>query len=216
MRRVPVPCLALVTDVKRYGDRPLAEVVEAAVRGGVDLVQLRVRDESSGPEGVLRLAQEVRQALGDSTLLFINRYPDVALKAGADGVHLPEADERVTRSDLPEGLLIGRSVHSPSAAQRARRAGADLLFAGAMFPTPSHPDVKPSGPDLIRDIKRSGPIAETGPVIGIGGINRSNVGAVIAAGADGVAVIGAIWGSANPEAAARQLRTSIDERREND
>jgi thiamine monophosphate synthase len=89
-----------------------------------------------------------------------------------------------------------------------------------MFPTPSHPDIKPAGPDLISDIKRCAPIAEPvaaiGPVIGIGGIDPVNAGLVMDAGADGVAVIGAIWGSADPETAARRLRASIDERRESD
>ncbi len=83
-----------------------------------------------------------------------------------------------------------------------------------MFPTPSHPDVKPSGPGLVSDVKRSMPVGEIGPVIGIGGIDPSNAGAVMDAGADGVAVIGAIWGSVDPETAARRLRERIDERRE--
>jgi thiamine-phosphate diphosphorylase len=216
LRRVPVPCLALVTDAARFRDRPLGEVVSAAVRGGVDLVQLRVRQEGSGPKDVLRIAQEIRRAIGNDALLFINGYPEVAVESGADGVHLPEADEDVARADLPPGLLIGRSVHSASAAKKAQRAGADLLLAGAMFLTPSHPGIKPSGPGLVSDIKRSAPPGVIGPVIGIGGIDPDNAGLVMDAGADGVAVIGAIWGSADPEAAARQLRASIDQRRESD
>lgn len=188
----------------------MAQVVEAAIRGGVDLVQLRVPDDRHSPDEVLAMANELRGVIGDRALLFINGHPDVAAASGADGVHLPEARDAVTRADLPQGLLIGRSVHSVAAAERATQAGADLLVAGAMYATRSHPGRAPNGPEMIGAIQ---PIA-TGPVIGIGGIDPSNARAVMNAGADGVAVIGAIWGSVDARVAARGLRESIDNRRE--
>jgi thiamine-phosphate pyrophosphorylase len=182
--------------------------VAEAISGGVDLVQLRVRDERYGPGEVLAMARELRRVTRDRALLFINGHPGIAAQSGADGVHLPEASDTVTRADLPHGLLIGRSVHSPAAAERAKQAGADLLVAGAMFATRSHPGLAPIGPGLIGAIR---PLT-TVPVIGIGGIDPSNARTVMDAGADGVAVIGAIWGSADARVAARQLREIIDRR----
>ena len=185
-------------------------MVAEAIRGGVDLVQLRVRDDRHGPGDVLVMARELRRITGDRALLFINGHPGIAAQSGADGVHLPETSDTVTRADLPKGLLIGRSVHSPAAARRAERAGADLLVAGAMFATRSHPGLAPTGTELISAIK---PLAGV-PVIGIGGIDPLNAHAVMNAGADGIAVISAIWGSADARVAARELRESIDDRRE--
>jgi thiamine-phosphate pyrophosphorylase len=185
--------------------------VAQAISGGVDLVQLRVRDERYGPGEILAMARELRRITKGRALLFINGHPGIAVQSGADGVHLPEASDTVTRADLPDGLLIGRSVHSPAAAKRAQQAGADLLIAGAMYATHSHPGLAPNGPELIGAIR--GAIRSV-PVIGIGGITPSNAHAVMDAGADGIAVIGAIWDSADARVAARELRESIDESRE--
>lgn len=184
----------------------MAEVVAAALRGGVDLVQLRVHEPQYGHDEVLEIALALRSVTENRALLFINGYPDIAARSGADGVHLPETDDSIDRSRLRARLLIGRSVHSAAAAERARRAGADLLVAGAMFPTGSHPGRAAAGLGLIKEIR----VAGTAPVIGIGGVDHSNAAAVMAAGADGIAVIGAIWASPDPEAAARRLRGIID------
>jgi len=224
--RIPAPCLILVTDPSpplvtapdsgpaRYGESHLAQIVDAAIEGGVDLVQLRVRDERCGPGEILAMAHELKRVTGNRALLFINGHPDIAVASGADGVHLPEALDTVTRADLPQGLLIGRSVHSPAAAERAARAGSDVLVAGAMFATRSHPGLAPNGAKLIGAIRGAiGPYA-TVPVIGIGGIDPSNAHTVMNAGADGIAVIGAIWGSADAQVATRALRESIDKRLE--
>ncbi len=173
-------------------------------------MQLRVREERYEPEAVLAMARDLKGVTGDEALLFVNGYPEVAVESGADGVHLPEAEEAVTRTDLPKGLLIGRSVHSVDAAMQAGQAGVDLLIAGAMFQTQSHPDVTPAGIGLIGDVRR----AATVPVIGIGGIGPTNATRVMSAGADGIAVVGAVWGSHDPEAATRELYECIDGRLE--
>ncbi len=205
MDRIPSPCLALVTPPERRCAERLGEVVESAVRGGVNLVQLRVRGQERDPDEILDLAITLRGATRGSAVLFINGYPQIALDSGADGVHLPESGESVERDLLPAGLMVGRSVHSPGAIDRALSAGTDLLVAGAVFPTASHPGAVPAGVELIERACRSTDV----PVIGIGGIGPDNAASVVGAGAVGVAVIGAIWESSDPESAARHLLDRI-------
>ena len=205
MDRIPRPCLALVTPPERRCAGRLGEVVESAVRGGVNLVQLRVRGQERDPDEILDLAITLRGATRGSAVLFINGYPQIALDSGADGVHLPESGESMERDVLPAGLMVGRSVHSPGAIDRALRAGTDLLVAGAVFPTASHPGAVPAGVELIERACRSTDV----PVIGIGGIGPGNAASVVGAGAVGVAVIGAIWESSDPESAARHLLDRI-------
>lgn len=205
MDRIPRPCLALVTPPERRPAGLLCEVVESAVRGGVNLVQLRVRGQELDPEEILDLAITLRRATRGSAVMFINGYPQIALESGADGVHLPESGESVERDLLPAGLMVGRSVHSPGAIDRALRAGTDLLVAGAVFRTASHPGVAPAGVGLIERACRLTDV----PVVGIGGIGPGNAASVVGAGAVGVAVIGAIWESSDPESAARHLLDRI-------
>ena len=205
MDRIPRPCLALVTPPERRGAGHLGEVVESAVRGGVNLVQLRVRGQERDLNEILDLAVALRRATRGAALLFVNGYPQIAVESGADGVHLPESSESMERGLLPAGLMVGRSVHSPGAITRALRAGTDLLVAGAVFPTASHPGVAPAGVELIEQACRSTDV----PVIGIGGIGPANAASVVCAGAVGVAVISAIWDSDEPESAARHLLDGI-------
>ena len=167
----------------------------------MNLVQLRVRGEERDPGEILDLALTLRQATRGAALLFVNGHPQIAVESGADGIHLPESNESTASDLLPAGLMVGRSVHSPGAIARALRAGTDLLLAGAVFPTASHPGVAPAGVELVEHACRSTDL----PVLGIGGIGPSNAASVVRAGAAGVAVVGAIWGSAEPESAARHL-----------
>lgn len=205
MDRIPRPCLALVTPPERRCAGLLGEVVESAVRGGVNLVQLRVRGPLLAPDEILDLAITLRRATRGAALLFVNGHPQIAVESGADGVHLPESSESMERDLLPAGLMVGRSVHSHGATARALRAGTDLLVAGAVFSTASHPGVAPAGVELIERACRSTDV----PVIGIGGIGPTNAASVVRAGAVGVAVIGAIWESSEPESAARHLLDRI-------
>ena len=195
------------------GDRRgLVQRVDEAVAGGVDMVQLRAKELPAGD--LLELAVAIKQAINGRALFLVNDRADVALAAGADGVQLgerampPAAARRVVGPDC----LIGRSVHSPEGAAAAQGDGADFLVVGAMFPTSTHPGVSPAGPGLLRDISR---ISDGGgggvPLIGIGGINEHNVGAVMRAGATGVAVISGILGaSCAGQAAARLKREMLD------
>ena len=197
--------LCLVTDRRRCAGRPLEEVVEAAVSGGVDMVQLREKDMAAGP--LLELALRLRHVTASRASLFVNDRIDVALACRADGVQLGENSIPVEAArDLVGGdLLVGRSVHSVESAVDASRAGADLLVFGTVFATASHPGQPPGGTGPLVEISRH----DTAPVLGIGGVTPENVGEVVEAGASGAAVITAITESPDPREAARALRRAM-------
>lgn len=203
---LPQPCLMLVTDRRRCHHRALPAVVATAVDGGVNAVQLR---EKGLPAGELwELACQLRQVTQGRALLLINDRLDVALAVGADGVQLPEDSLPVTaaRRVSGDGLLIGRSVHSLEGAVQAEREGADFLVVGTIFATPSHPDVVPGGAEFLALTRSSTRL----PLLAIGGIGRDNVREVVAAGADGCAIISAILATADPHRAASELRAALD------
>ena len=187
------------------GPGDLVDRVAQAVRGGVDLVQLREKDLPGGE--LLRLAGSLLAAIGGRAVLVVNERADVALAAGAQGVQLGEDGLPVSaaRKTLGRGALIGRSVHSGPAAVRAEADGADLLVVGTMFASSSHPGEKPAGPGLMRQVSRDCGL----PLIGIGGITPGNAPELIEAGASGVAVITGILAASDPEAAAAELKEAI-------
>ncbi len=198
---LPYPFLCLVTD-RTLCNGPLEEVVAAAVSGGVDAVQLREKDMPAGE--LLELARRLRAVTRDKALLLINDRLDVALAAGADGLHLPEASLSVqdARSVTPSNLLVGKSVHGLPAASLASGEGADYLVLGTIFPTASKPGADTGGLAFLSEVASQ----VDAPVVAIGGIDASNAGSVIEAGAHGVAVVSAILGSPDPEKAARELK----------
>ncbi len=202
---VPIPCLCLVTD-RTVGDPDsLVKRVAAAVTGGVDMVQVREKDMPGAK--LLELVVSLKEAVGDQAVVLVNERVDVAFASGVSGVHLGEDGLGVAtaRRILGDGYLVGRSVHSLAAAEEAEAQGADFLIVGTMYSTRSHPGALPAGPELMRNISRHCRV----PLIGIGGINESNLGEVFRAGASGVAVITSILNSDDPEAAAWRLKTAM-------
>ena len=203
---LPNPALCLVTDRRVCPPDELPGRVAAAVAGGVDIVQLRDKEEAGG--ALLELAAALRGVTRKSAILLVNERADVATACGADGVQLGEAamPTASARPILPEGSIIGRSVHSVEGATQAEASGADFLLVGTMFATRSHPGEEPSGPDLLARIRTAcGGI----PLLAIGGITADNVAQVMQAGADGVAVITAILASPDPERAASEIKSAM-------
>ena len=205
MRLPEPPILCLVTDRRRCGGRPLEEIVDAAVSGGADIVQLREKDMPAGQ--LLELALRIRDITDSKAGLFVNDRIDVALACEADGVQLGAESIPVEAArDLVRGdLLIGRSVHAVDSAIDASLAGADLLIFGAVFATATHPGRPPGGVGPLAELSRH----DTAPVLGIGGIAPGNVGQVVDAGASGAAVITAITESHDPQEAARALKQAM-------
>ncbi|MBI2855901.1 MAG: thiamine phosphate synthase [Chloroflexi bacterium] len=202
---VPTPCLCLVTDRKLCSDGSLAERVAAAVAGGVDMVQLRERDLPGGE--LMELALTLRSITRNKALLVVNDRLDVALAAGADGLHLPEDSlaVRYARQVVPPRFLVGKSVHNVESAQRAATEGASYLVLGTIFPTSSKPGAATGGPSRVSEVAKK----VVCPVLAIGGVDSGNVASVIGADAHGVAVISAILGAPDPEGAARELKGAM-------
>ncbi len=202
---VPRPVLCLVTRPVDGEGRSLVETVEQAVGGGATMVQLRDKDMPAFD--MCALAIELSRAIDGRALLFVNDRIDVALACGADGVQLGERGPATRRAKEKAGrrLLIGRSVHSAAGAAEAASAGADLLVLGTIFPTASHPEGPFGGKGLVSETAGKVSI----PVVAIGGVEAGNAGAVMNAGASGVAVISAIMDSPDPKTAAAQLSKAI-------
>jgi thiamine-phosphate diphosphorylase len=176
--------LCLVTDRHR---RPVLDHCRDAVRAGVDLIQLR--EPGLEAHALLTLATRLVEMTRDTpTRVVVNDRLDVAVAAGAHGVHLRGdsiAPERA-RSMVPAGFLIGRSVHGAGEAVRVTR-GADYCVAGTVFPTPSKPGLRqPLGLEGLEAIVRAVPL----PVLAIGGVSMERIEAVAATGAAGMAAIG--------------------------
>ena len=185
----------------------LIDAVDAAIQGGVNMVQLR--DRVSTGQARAELADAIRAITKDRAVFVINGDPDLAAQTGADGVHLPEAAMPVSTARQIAGpqVLVGRSVHSTSAAQSAAAEGADYVVAGTVYPSPTHPGGQASGTAIIRDIVCVVDL----PVIGIGGIDASNAARVMDAGARGVACISAILAAKDPRLAAAAISDAINQ-----
>ena len=165
---------------------------------------VEVRAHELDHERLSILAEQIVAAIGKDAVVVVNRDRSVALDSGAHGVHLREG-EMLSRKQLDSDLLVGQSVHSVESAVRAEREGADYVILGTIFPSASHPGGRTGGTELVGEVTQRLAI----PVIGIGGITSENARDVIDAGASGVAVIGAIIGSADPFAAAGELADAV-------
>ena len=199
--------LYVITDEEIGRGLSHAEIARRAVEGGADVIQLR--DKHLSGRDLFTAAAAIREITLDAGALFIvNDRLDVALAAGADGVHLGADDlpVRCARRIAPPGFIVGVSVDSVDSAIRAEAAGADYVALSPTFPTTSKDDAGPGhGPATLSAIRSRVSV----PVVAIGGINRENVDRVIAAGADGVAVISAVIGEPDIAAAAWDMRALI-------
>jgi len=202
-----IPCLHVITDTTLQ-DRHSHEALAAfAVAGGAGAVQLR--DKDMGDDEMIATALRMGAICAPAgAVLIVNDRVAVACAAGAGGVHLGRGDASVAdaRARMGAEAIIGATAGTVAQALEAQAAGADYVGFGHVFPTPSkRKDTPPVGIDGLREACAALSI----PVIAIGGITADNVPAVMAAGAWGVAVIGAVCGAPDPEAAARALARAV-------
>ncbi|HHT75043.1 MAG: thiamine phosphate synthase [Methanomassiliicoccaceae archaeon] len=201
--------LYVVTDRKQAKGRSHHEVVEMALAGGADVIQLR--DKDMDDRGLLALASDLRELTARmGALLIVNDRPDIALASNADGVHLGQDDMPVAavRRILPPSMIVGASVGTVSEAVRAEEEGASYVALSPVFSTGSKDDAGPGrGLEMLSRMKDAVSI----PVVAIGGIDGSNAASVIEAGADGIAVISAVVSQDDIEASARSLRQIVAE-----
>jgi thiamine-phosphate pyrophosphorylase len=184
--------------------------LEAALRGGVDLVQLRMKDADD--DAVVAAARRFKRLCADfGALLIVNDRPDLAAAADADGVHLGQDDVAVAaaRQQLGEDRLIGLSTHTPAQIEAAGACGVDYIGVGPVHRTPTKPGRPAVGLELVRYAAAHAPV----PFFAIGGISSENLAAVRDAGARRVAVVRALTEAPDPEASARELRERLTEAR---
>ena len=196
--------LIAITDSLRDGPRGLALRAAAAVFGGATMIQLRLKEESA--RTLVEIARTI-QAMVPDVPLVVNDRADVALAAGAAGVHVGVDDlaPALLRRVVPPGFIIGASVGSEDEAARA--AGADYVGIGPVFATGSKADAGTAiGAAKFAELATFCAL----PAVAIGGITSERVAEVMAAGASGVAVISALFGASDPTQAARAIRSALD------
>lgn len=195
--------LYVITDETLQPGRSHVELARAALAGGARLIQLRDKRRDAGE--LLPIAREVQALCRAAGALFIvNDRVDLALAAGADGVHLGQTDLPVAdaRRMLPPDRLIGISVEDEEQVRAADAAGVDYLGVGAIYGSASKTDAGAAvGPEQIRRFRAVSRL----PIVAIGGITAARVPEVRAAGAAAVAVIGAVVAAPDPQAAAGEL-----------
>jgi thiamine-phosphate pyrophosphorylase len=205
-RTVEVLRLCLVTDSALCGERGVLAVVEAAVRGGASSVQLR--EKTLGTRAFVERARALQALLRPLGVpLIINDRLDVALACGADGVHVGQGDmpPEEVRRQMPQAL-IGLSLEALAQLPAAERAPVDYYGVSPVFATPTKQDAAPAlGLAGLRAIRAG----TRRPLVAIGGIHVDNAASVMAAGADGLAVVSALCAAADPAAAARALRAAM-------
>ena len=201
------PTLYLVTDPELARGRALIDVVAAAVRGGVTLVQLR--DKHAGGRALLETARALKAVLDLMDVpLVVNDRADVAQAAGA-GCHVGQTDlpAAVTRAIIGPDAILGLSLDDPDQADGIERGLVDYVAYGPFAATATKPDAGgPVGPDGLAAVRKRTML----PLVAIGGIDAGNAAEAARAGADGIAVVAAIMAAHDPEAAARALRATID------
>ncbi|AQA24577.1 thiamine-phosphate synthase [Rhodococcus sp. MTM3W5.2] len=214
--RLATARLYLCTDARRdKGD--LAKFAEAALSGGVDIIQLRDKGSAGerklGPmetqEELGALAELAAAARRHGALLAVNDRADLALAAGADVLHLGQGDLPVhyARRILGPNVVIGRSTHSRAQAQLASiEDDVDYFCTGPVWATPTKPGRTASGIDLVRSTADSHP---TRPWFAIGGIDEERLPEILEAGAERIVVVRAITEARDPQAAARSLAEAL-------
>ncbi len=204
---MPILCLVLDRSAARGS---LLGALEAAVSAGVDRVQVRERDMEGGAlleltDAVCRASRAAARADGRQVAVVVNRRLDVALAAGADGVHLgfDGVDAGTARRLLGPDALVGVSCHAAGEVRGAE--GASYAHLAPIFPPLSKAATRPAlGPTALREASR------WGEVLAQGGVDAGNAAACVEAGAAGVAVTGAILMAEDPAEATRSLRRALD------
>jgi thiamine-phosphate pyrophosphorylase len=203
--------LYVVTDPEMVGGRKLEDVCQEALEAGVRVFQLRDKQASTRSlieqaVGLKRLAERY------GATFLVNDRADVAAASGAHGVHVGQDDMPLdeARQILGRHAVIGVSVRSPGEARAAERGGADYLAANLVFETPTKTDVEGSiGLDGVRRLRAASGL----PLVAIGGIKAENTAQVVAAGADGVAVVSAVMAAKDVKKACRELLDAVEEGR---
>jgi thiamine-phosphate pyrophosphorylase len=199
--------LYVILDRQFLAGKDELDIAGQIIDGGAKVIQLRDKQSKRGE--LLLVAQKLRELCSQADVLFIiNDYLDLAMAADADGLHIGQEDLPlpVVRRELPIDKVVGCSVTTLSQATKAQTEGADYIAVGSIFPTTTKKEAIVVGVDILKELKRTASI----PLVAIGGINQNNVGEVVAAGADAVAMISAVLGEKDVRGAVQKLVQKID------
>ena len=199
--------LYAVTDRSWLNGRTLFEQVEEALIGGVTLVQLREKEMDEA--AFLKEATDMAKLCHRYNVpLLINDSVEIAMKSGADGVHVGQDDMAAdaARRLLGSDMIVGVTAKTVEQALRAQDAGADYLGSGAVFGTTTKAGAKPMTAELLSAITHAVSI----PVVAIGGINRSNILHLAGTGISGAAIVSGIFAAKDIETECRLLRELVD------
>lgn len=199
--------LYVIVDTQALLKRKHIEVARAAIAGGARVIQLR--DKTSTKKELLPIAEQLKELCTEHNVLFIiNDHLDLLLAVDADGLHLGQDDLpiKTTRRLLPVDKILGISTRTVDGAVAAQAEGADYIAVGAMYPTPSKAAAQVVGVERLKQVRQ----AVTLPLVAIGGINQENAAAVMAAGADSLAVIRAVVQAEAPQKAAQEIVNIIE------
>ena len=206
--------LYVIIDPAACGGRSTVGVARAALAGGASMLQWRDKARDKG-EQLDDLRAIYRLCLDHDAILIVNDHADLALvlddaspRRGLLGVHVGQKDLPLSdvRRIVPPDFVVGVSTNNPDEALQAEHDGAGYVAVGDIFGTTAKQGTRPASPQRLAQVKAAVHL----PVIGIGGINAGNVAQVMAAGADGVAVISAVCGAPDPESAARELLAAME------
>ncbi len=207
--------LYVILDRQFLAGRDELDIANQIIEAGARVLQLR--DKSRFYQGddkeLLLVAQKLKDLCSRTGVLFIiNDYLDLAMAADADGLHIGQKDLPlpVVRRELRIDKIVGCSVTTVSQAMRAQSEGADYIAVGSVFPTATKKEATVVGVKTVKEI--SGKVSI--PVVAIGGIDESNVGEIVAAGADAVAVVSAVLGKENVRGAVQKLIAQMEKGRE--
>ncbi|MGB3366538.1 MAG: thiamine phosphate synthase [Acidaminobacteraceae bacterium] len=199
--------LYLVSDSRFEGSKSMYDQIEEAIKNGVTMLQFR--DKSLGDEKFLSMAIKLRELTNRYSIPFIiNDKVELAIKCGADGVHIGRSDMSIKegREKLGTEMLIGSSVATVEEALKAQEAGANYLGVGAMFSTTTKSDTRSVTPDTLKEICNAINI----PALAIGGINETNIVKLKMTGVSGVAVVSAIFAKNDIASATKELRNTCE------
>ena len=199
--------LHVLTDTVLQSNFSHTELTELAIAGGADTIQFR--QKSGSTRDMIEVARHMQRLCAASDVMFIvNDRIDVAIAAGADGVHLGQDDFPIplARELLGEGRIIGGSAATIAEARKCLSDGADYVGFGPVFPTTSKDDAGPvSGIDILKQVVEEVPL----PIVAIGGVGAENISEVLGVGARGIAVISAVCCQEDPERATRELYEAL-------
>lgn len=201
LRALGLPPLYLISDVRRLGEAAFLACLERALEAGASLLQLREPDLPDSEyralaTGVIRLARRY------AARVLLNADPELAAECGADGVHLNRRRlMRLTQRPLSPEYLVAASCHNAAELTQAARIDADFAVLSPVLPTTSHPGAATLGWDRFRHLRHGADI----PVYALGGMQPGHLAEAMRAGAQGLALLSAVWGAVSPEAVVRRL-----------